>query len=165
MKKILLTAGLVVATSLSVNAQVSQNAIGLRFGDSDGLGAEVSYQRSLTSNNRLEANLGWRGGNNINFLKVTGIYQWYWPIENNFVWYAGVGGAVGTWSYSYNHPLTGKLSDSGTSVAAAGQIGIEYHFNIPLQVSLDFKPEFNLMKSDHYNSFGRDIALSVRYKF
>ena len=54
MKKIFLsilaTAGLII----SMNAQnISDNAIGLRLGDSDGFGAEVSYQKALGDINRL----------------------------------------------------------------------------------------------------------------
>ena len=44
-----------------VSAQsMSDHTIGLRLGDSDGLGAEISYQKSLSRNNRLEVNLGFR---------------------------------------------------------------------------------------------------------
>jgi hypothetical protein len=42
----------------TVNAQdVSENTIGLRLGDSNGFGAEISYQKVLSDNNRLEINL------------------------------------------------------------------------------------------------------------
>ena len=39
----------------SVEAQsISENAIGVRFGDNDGIGAEINYQRGISENNRLE---------------------------------------------------------------------------------------------------------------
>ena len=38
-----------------VSAQeISKNAIGLRLGDSDGLGTEISYQRAISDANRIE---------------------------------------------------------------------------------------------------------------
>jgi hypothetical protein len=35
----------------------------LRLGDSGGFGTEITYQRALGSNNRLELDLGWRNRN------------------------------------------------------------------------------------------------------
>lgn len=157
MRKELLTAIFAFAAVFAAEAQVSKNAIGVRLGDNDGLGTEISYQRKLSKNNRLEANLGWSGSEVYDAFKATGIYQWHWNLEGNFVWYAGVGGSVGAWSTKYNN--------SGSHLAVAGQIGVEYHLNIPLQIALDFKPEVNLLNNNYYNRFGRDIALSVRYKF
>ena len=54
MKKLILTAIAITITTLTVNAQdISKNALGLRLGDNDGLGGEISYQRHLNDNNRL----------------------------------------------------------------------------------------------------------------
>ena len=80
MKKIVLSVLLLAGLTFTVQGQeISKNALGLRFGDSDGFGAEVSYQRRLSSNNRLEVDLGYRGGGNesggYNALKLTGLYQ------------------------------------------------------------------------------------------
>ena len=47
--------------TITISAQeISDNALGLRLGDSDGFGAEISYQRLLSRYHRLELNLGWR---------------------------------------------------------------------------------------------------------
>ena len=52
----------------------------------------------------------------------------------------------------------------GSFVFAAGDIGIEYDFDIPLLISLDFRPEFG--GSGYYeNNYGSDIALGLRYQF
>ena len=47
-----------------------------------------------------------------------------------------------------------------------GDIGIEYNFDIPLQLSLDFRPEI-YSNSGRFrdDNFGPDIALGVRYRF
>ena len=117
---------------------ISKNALGLRLGSNDGFGGEISYQRKLSSDNRLELDLGFRNSsdNDVNAFKVAGLYQWVMPIEKNFNWYVGVGGGLGSWSYNKN-----QNKDSGTFFFAAGDIGIEYNFDIPLQISLDFRPE------------------------
>lgn len=56
-----LVAFLILGLVFSTNAQeISKNALGLRLGDNNGFGGEVSYQRALSKNNRLEFDLGWR---------------------------------------------------------------------------------------------------------
>src|SRR5690606_3189420 len=101
MKKIVLIAAVAISGVFSANAQqgVSKNAIGLRFGSNDGIGYEISYQRALKNNNRLEIDLGWRDDNHYNAVKLAGVYQWYWNIDGGFNWYAGVGAGLSSWNY------------------------------------------------------------------
>ena len=162
MKKQFILAVLILATSfISYSQDISKNALGLRLGSNDGFGGEISYQRKLSSSNRLEFDLGLRNSKNINAFKLAGLYQWVMPIEKNFNWYVGVGGGVGSWSYDYN-----KEKDSGTFFFAAGDIGIEYNFDIPLQISLDFRPELYANSTGYRdNNFGSDIGLGLRYRF
>jgi len=140
--------------------EISENAIGLRIGDNDGFGAEVTYQRALSDNNRLEIDLGIRSGKNYNGFKLAGLYQWIWLLDGGFNWYAGVGGGVG--NYSYNLPFQFK-DESETFLFAAGNIGIEYNFDIPLLVSLDFRPELGF--GNFRDDLGFDVALGLRYQF
>jgi hypothetical protein len=145
--------------AIALNAQdISDNALGLRIGDSDGFGAEISYQRALTDNNRLEVDLGWRSGNNFSGFKLAGLYQWVWYLDGNFNWYAGAGGGFG--SYSIDAP---GVDETDTFVFAAGDIGIEYNFDIPLLLALDFRPELGF--GSFRNDLDFDIALSIRYQF
>lgn len=172
MKKIILVASLIIGLSFSAQAQnSSKNALGLRLGDNDGFGGEISYQRKLSSNNRLELDLGWRNSNYVDAIKLVGLYQWVWNIDGGFNWYAGVGGGVGTWSYdnnnnNNNNNFNNGIDDSGTFALVAGDIGIEYNFDVPLQLSLDFRPEIYFNSDDfRENNFGPDIALGIRYRF
>ena len=160
MKKLFFTAFLLAGIAFSGQAQkISENALGLRVGDNDGFGAEVSYQRALGSSNRVEADLGWRSSKHVDAIKLTGLYQWVWNIEGGFNWYAGVGAGLGSWRYDHN-----GADDSGSFAFIAGDIGIEYDFDIPLLISLDFRPEFG--GSGYYeNNYGSDIALGLRYQF
>ncbi|WP_338407715.1 hypothetical protein [uncultured Flavobacterium sp.] len=167
MKKIILSGAMLILVAFTAQAQeISENALGLRLGDNSGFGGEVSYQRALSSNNRLELDLGWRNRNDYstnayddNAIKLTGLYQWVWNIDGGFNWYAGVGGGLGSWSTKNN-----IVKDSGTFVFVAGDVGIEYSFDIPLLISLDFRPEIG--GSGYYSSsYGSDIALGLRYKF
>jgi hypothetical protein len=164
MKKLVLMAIASIGFTTLVNAQdIAKNALGLRLGDSDGFGAEVSYQRGLGDNNRLEVDLGWRDGKNYDGFKLTGLYQWVWNIDGGFNWYAGVGGGLG--SFSFENPGNGD-DFSDTFVFAAGDIGIEYNFDIPLLISLDFRPEIGFGDENYDNNdLDFDIALGIRYQF
>ncbi|EKT2070480.1 hypothetical protein O8E88_002308 [Flavobacterium psychrophilum] len=162
MKKSILVASMLLGLAYSSEAQnISKNALGLRLGDNDGFGGEVSYQRKLAIHNRLEIDLGWRNSKEVGSLKLAGLYQWTWNIENGFNWYAGVGGGLGSWSYNKNNE-----NYKGTFVFVAGDLGIEYNFDIPLQLSLDIRPELYFNSSSYRdNNFGPDIALGIRYVF
>lgn len=144
-------------TALLSAQDISPNAIGLRLGDSNGFGTEISYQRALSDNNRLEFDLGWRSGNNYDGFKLTGLYQWVWTLDGNFNWYAGAGGGIG--SYGYDDPAF----NDDTFLFLAGDIGIEYSFEIPLQLSLDFRPELSF--GDYNDDLDFDIGLGIRYLF
>jgi hypothetical protein len=166
MKKLLLAAVMLLGVAFTAQAQEERNALGLRLGDNDGFGGEVSYQRYLNSGNRLEFDLGWRDSNNYDAVKLTGLYQWVWNIEGGFNWYAGVGGGLGTWEFDDDVPPGfDNDDDSGTFLFVAGDIGIEYNFDIPLQLSLDFRPEIYFGDDFRDDDFGPDIALGIRYKF
>lgn len=143
----------VVAMSFAANAQ--SNSFGLRFGGGSGYGAELSYQQGL-GGNRLEVDLG-LSRNNDNYFHLTGMYQWVMNISGGLNWYLGPGAQIG---YCTNH---------GLGLGIGGQIGIEYKFgNIPLQISFDFRPLWNVMIPEYcgnLSSFGYDGAFSIRYCF
>lgn len=148
MKKVFLFLSLVIVASFSVSAQeISDNAIGIRFGGGNGVGGEISYQKALGENNRLEIDLGL--ANEFTNFKATGLYQWVWNLEDKFNWYAGAGGGI--------------VSANGTGIYASGVVGIEYNFKAPILLSIDYRPEIGVAGGlDGLNS---DVALSVRYQF
>lgn len=161
MKKLILSAVMLVGLAFASNAQeISKNALGLRLGDNDGFGGELSYQRALGDNNRLELDLGWRNNDAYDAYKLVGLYQWVWNIDGGFNWYAGVGGGLG--SYSIDRP---NRNEDGTFFLAAGNLGIEYNFDIPLMLSLDIRPELYFGDDFRDDNFGPDIALGIRFQF
>ncbi|MEP2935400.1 MAG: hypothetical protein ABJM06_06770 [Gilvibacter sp.] len=147
-------------SSFSFAQTISDHAIGIRTGDNDGFGVEISYQYALSQSNRLEADLGLRSGNNYDGFKLTGLYQWVMPLDGNFQWYLGAGGGVGAYSFD-NVPV--GVDDSETFFFAAGNAGIEYNFNIPLLLSIDVRPEFGF--GDFNDDFDFDLGLGIRYQF
>lgn len=142
MKKFIMV--IVAVLCLSSAAFAQSRALGVRAT----YGAELSYQHSIGSN-FVEADLGWFK----NGFYLTGVYDFVFASEGNFNFYAGPGAAVGF----YNDSET-----SGINLGIAGQLGLEYNFNIPLQLSLDWRPVFNFI----HGGFGWEgIALGIRYRF
>jgi opacity protein-like surface antigen len=167
MNKYLITGIIVLIASVSMNAQdISKNALGLRLGDNDGFGGEISYQARLSSTHRLELDLGWRDGKNYDGFKLAALHQWVWNIDGGFNWYAGLGGGVGSYSFKDDKNFNNGDNYNDTFVFAAGDIGIEYNFDIPLLISLDFRPEIGFGDERYNNNdLGLDIALGIRYQF
>ena len=142
MKKFIMVIAAVLCLSSAAFAQ--SRALGVRAT----YGAELSYQHSIGSN-FVEADLGWFK----NGFYLTGVYDFVFASEGNFNFSAGPGAAVGF----YNDSET-----SGINLGIAGQLGLEYNFNIPLQLSLDWRPVFNFI----HGGFGWEgIALGIRYRF
>lgn len=165
MKKLLIAVCFIVGLGFQAQAQsISEHALGLRFGGNNGYGAEVSYQNALGENNRLEIDLGWRNDRHFDAFKLTGLYQWLWNIEGGFNWYVGLGGGIGSVDYDNRYRNNEDFDDDNEFfVFGAGNIGIEYDFDIPLLIALDFRPEIG---SGYYNNdLDFDIALALRYQF
>ncbi|MDR2926720.1 MAG: hypothetical protein LBV41_00725 [Cytophagaceae bacterium] len=148
---------LTLCISLQINAQ--SNAIGLRLGGGSALGTEISFQTPFAQN-RGEFDLGLGGGSNWQTWKLTGLYQWVMPIENNFYWYLGVGPSLGSWNYVGRHPTEKK---EGISLSVALNAGVEYRFSeIPIHASLDIRPEIPII---YRGIYGWLLAIGVRYVF
>ncbi len=150
------------ATAAMSAQSISEHALGLRLGDSDGFGAEISYQKSIGRYNRAEFNLGLRDSREFNAFKLTGLYQWVHNLDGGFNWYYGFGGGIG----SVQFEQVDNDENDGFFVFGAGNLGIEYDFDIPLLLSLDFRPELGILGYDGFDdNFDFDIALGIRYQF
>ncbi|TYP99314.1 hypothetical protein C7447_102636 [Tenacibaculum adriaticum] len=153
-KTVLFITLLFITASISAQ-EISKNALGIRVGENDGFGGEISYQRYLSDNNRLEFDLGFRNSNDVDAFKLVGLYQWVNAIDNNFNWFIGAGAGLG----SFDSP-----DNDGAFALVAGDLGIEYNFDIPLVMSLDIRPELGF--NDNYSDdLDLDIALGIRYQF
>ncbi|WP_430408302.1 hypothetical protein [Kordia sp.] len=157
MKKLVIL-GLLLVGYTATAQDISDHAIGLRLGGNNGFGTEISYQLGLSNTNRLELDLGWKDNNDYDAYKLTGLYQWVWNIDGGFNWYAGGGGGLGSWNSN-----RGATND-GFYAFVAGDVGIEYNFDFPLLLSLDFRPEIGFVKGFN-NDLDFDLALGIRYQF
>ncbi len=170
MKKYLIV--LVAALFAGAAAYAQPKAIGLR-GGLFGLGynAEISYEHwgTIFDNDYdfVEAELGVFAGNGF---KGTLMYNFTFAqpeFTNSGEWafYAGPGLVVG-YGTGYNRY---DEKQSAPFVGAAFQLGLEYTFVFPLQLSIDFRPTFmvpTLMnRSEEGGPRWYGIALSGRYAF
>lgn len=148
-----------ILLSISLNAQLStDNAIGLRAGNNDGLAFEFSYQRHISENQhqRLEFGLGFKDSNDLEYLKLIGFYQFISKLTGDYRWYMGAGGGLINFANNISN---------GNSILTAGIIGVEYsETNLPILFSLDFRPEY-VFNDDYSDSIGFDIGLSIRIQF
>lgn len=148
MRKFVVSILLLAGMAGAVSAQVDGKALGIRFGNA----GEISYQHPLSGSTRLEADLGF-GSWNYGGMYLTGIHHWVKDLSSlsdGFNWYIGVGGSVG-------------INSSIFTAAVVGNLGIEYNFDIPLQLSLDWRPGLYVIPSVGTGWDG--VALSARWRF
>lgn len=154
MKKTILF--LIIAGIFTISETYSQTNLGVRLGGWSGYGAEISYQGPIGSGNRLEADLGLRTGSGYSGFNITGIYQWTFPLSDGFGWYVGPGASLGIWSYD-----DVNNNNDGFFLAANGQIGLEYNFSFPIQLSVDYRPGVSITGGGWFNDFG----FGIRWRF
>lgn len=146
MKKIFVA---LVCTLLFAGAALAQpRAIGGRLGGDN----EFSYQHYLGTN-FLEADLGFSTfGKNAGF-RATAIYDFPFQLAESFILYAGPGAQLG----SYN-------TENGAAfcMGVGGQVGLEYQFGFPLNLTIDWRPMWNFVGNFiAYTSF----SVGARYRF
>ena len=151
MKKIILAAALVLGFTVASSAQ--PRAIGVRIGN----GGEISYQHSMGSNFlEVDGGLGLGLVDGVFNVGATGIYNFMISeFGNGFGFYAGPGAGVGLALGEVNY----------LALSAAGMVGIEYNFNFPLQISLDFRQHIGIGFSGNGIWAPSSIGLGLRYQF
>ena len=164
MKKTLLI--LAALTGLSLAAVAQPKAIGIRGGIFE---QELSYEHWFTIFDNdydfLEAELGVFNGNgfkatamyNITFAQPEFTDRGEWGI------YAGPGVLAGYGAYKVEDSEGHMKNKSAPFIGAAAQLGVEYTFWFPLQVSVDFRPAFLVPMKVNAHWYG--FALSARYSF
>ena len=160
MKRTLLA--IAIFTCISGFSQVNPNAIGLRGGRGNfGSGTELTYQKGLGDENRLELDLGLSSSSSHSHFIVTGIYHWVKNITSGLNWYVGPGAQLGSYRFKNN-----VIGDDGLTLAVGGQIGIEFDLNeldVPLLISIDTRPMWGFVGGGSGLNYGGNLA--VRYTF
>lgn len=155
MKKIIIA---IVFFAMVGYSYAQPRAIGGRLGGD----LEFSYQHGLGSN-MLDCTAGLGIGPNHFTINATVVYDWVFNIQGGWNWYVGPGLGLGFGVYN-RMDATPKIP---LRLSVGGQIGVEYQFGIPLNISLDYRPMLNVFGFangyDYGSFFG--IALGLRYRF
>ena len=170
MKKTLLI--VIALLGLSLAAVAQPKAIGLRGGLlGPSFNGEISYEQwsNLFDNDYdfIEVDLGVFGGNGF---KATALYNFTlaqpeFTDRGEWGLYLGPGVAVG-YGTGFNKEEEKK---AWPFLGFAAQLGMEYTFWFPLQVSVDFRPTFLIPafmnKTEDNRSRWYGVAVSARYAF
>ncbi len=126
-----------------------RTAVGIRIGpNSPAVSTGITVKHFLDDRHALEGMLGLTNG-----VGFCGLYEWHQPIASveNLQWFAGGGAFLG-------------VRESRTLLGVAGIVGLDYKFpQIPLNISIDWKPELNLINDVGYDGAG--VGLSARFTF
>ena len=183
MKRTLIT---IAILALTIGAIVAQpRAIGARLG----YNFEVSYQHE-TATGMIEVDAGAtpfifqkaimydEDYNPVEFTYRYGraqavvFYDWMMDIATDFYFYVGAGLGV-SWGYGefFDLPRYNKRGElvkySRLGLPVGAQVGFEYDFGIPLNLSLDWRPMINMfgLRQGDFTSNLLNVAIGVRYRF
>ena len=162
MKKALLILAAVLGLFVAASAQ--PKALGARFGAGP---LEVSYQHWMGDPNFLEITGGLYIFNGSSF-QVTGTYNWMlcepdWTPRGNWGVYAGPGVTLGSARVKKNG---GDVYVTSAMYGVVAQLGLEYTFWFPLQLSIDVRPVILGYTGEFYSNPRWLIpTLSARYTF
>ena len=149
MKRLFLLMIVVSLFCLSSKAQDAgyKTALGVRLGSSVPAIKNGVTLKHFFGNNAIEAILSFGDGT-----ALCGLYEIHKPLGvTSLQWLIGAGGYVG-------------LGNGTNNVGAAGIIGLDYKFAaIPLNVTLDWKPELNLVSKIGFEASG--VGFSARFTF
>ena len=175
MKKILLA---VILATVSTMGFAQPRAIGIRTGVS---GLEASYEHNMKRNQFLEGNFGIDFGyaaNGTPGVKATAIYNFVWarPAWTNkgsWALYAGPGLSMGYVNDSIHYKVEKEIvhyNDEGFMIGACVQVGLEYTFWFPLQLSVDLRPTIGGHFADRAGFYDNGLLgfspnISAKYRF
>lgn len=152
MKKVFITLLALVALTTAAHAQYN-HTLGVRLGAGSAFGAELSYQGFLSDINRIELDLGAHfgqyDGSRYNAVSLAAMYHWHWFLAGGFGFYVGPG-------------VKAYIQERHAGLGIGGQVGVDYQFNVPLQISIDFRPMYHLI---NYSGGNYGVALGLRYAF
>lgn len=164
---------------LAFAAEAQPRALGARLGAS---GADISYQNKFSDDQFLSLDMGLDLGYSIRGSlggKVTGVYEFIWARprwtkKGSWNIYAGPGISAGY----VDDRIVIKAGEEranafsrGYMIAVAGQVGLEYNFEIPLQLSLEVRPLAGLhISKNHFGFYDNGLlgfapSLAIRYTF
>ena len=159
MKK-LISASLVAAAIFFAQTSFAQykTALGVRLSSSQAMVSNsISLKHFLTESTAVEALFSFGDP-----LALGALYEVHKPLSTEGLqWFYGGGGYL---AFEKVYDPNRKVNDTEVHFGAMGTLGLDYKFaNAPLNLSLDWKPELNLVNDITFEPSA--IGLSVRFVF
>lgn len=140
---------LVIFISFNASAQEYTTAVGIRLGpNTAAISPGFTIKHFLNESSAVEGIVGVSNG-----LGLCALYEWHHPIESveHLQWFVGAGGYA-------------AFRSSESFIGAAGIVGLDYMFeNIPLNITLDWKPELNIITKVGFEA--STVGISARFVF
>lgn len=160
MKKIVFALLLVAAIGSfnKISAQDYKTALGVRLSSSAAtVNNSISLKHFINQNTAVEGLFSFGDP-----LALGVLFEINKPInETGIQWYYGGGGYL-AFIKSYN--VNKQKNETNTNVGAQGVLGLDYKFaNLPLNLSLDWKPELNLVTDINFEPSA--IGFTARFTF
>ncbi|MBN8685467.1 MAG: hypothetical protein J0M10_00555 [Chitinophagales bacterium] len=161
MKKIIVTCLALFTTGLFMNASAQQSyttAVGVRLSSSNAMvNNAVSVKHFIKPNIAIEGLLSFGDP-----LALGALLELHQPLNaQGLSWYYGGGAYIG---FLKTVNTTTLKTTTDPNFGAQGVVGLDYKFNnIPLNLSLDWKPELNIVTDINFEPAA--IGLTARFTF
>lgn len=141
-----ITIAIIVVGLFTISAAQAQE-LGIRLGDIVGNDAAVDFVLPLGEASRLHADVSF--GDNVGAeLLYDFLFKGLADVQGLY-WYAGVGGSA--------------LFADDLFLGASGEVGLEYRFDFPMALGMDWRPTFWIIEETDFR--GDSFGLNVRYIF
>lgn len=160
MKKVLASLFLfaVIGAASKASAQDYKTAVGIRLSSAPAIvNNSVSIKHFLNERTAIEGLLSFGDP-----LAIGALIELHQPVgESGVRWFYGGGGYLG---FIKNFNPEKNRTETDPSFGAQGVLGLDYKFaNIPLNLSLDWKPELNLVTDINFEPAA--IGFTARFTF
>jgi hypothetical protein len=158
MKKLIFLTLFATAIVFTASSQSYKTGIGVRLSSSQAMvNNSISLKYFMNERSAIEALFSFGDP-----LAIGALYEVHKPFSTEGLqWFYGGGGYLGfvkTWNPNKNR------NETDANIGAMGVLGLDYKFaNIPLNLSLDWKPELNLVSDINFEPAA--IGLTARFTF
>jgi hypothetical protein len=160
MKKILFTF-FIVAVLNSLNTAIAQDyktALGIRLSSSAAMqNNSVSIKQFITERTAIEGLISF--GDPLSF---GALVEFHKPFSaSGLKYYYGAGGYL---AFIKTYNPNKQINETDANFGAQGVVGLDYKFsNVPLNISLDWKPELNIVTDINFEPAA--IGFTARFTF
>jgi hypothetical protein len=160
MKKIIVAIVLFTGIGLfnTLSAQDYKTALGVRLSSSTAMvNNSVSIKHFINEKVAIEGLLSFGDP-----LAIGALVEIHKPLAaSGLTWFYGGGGYIG---FVKTLNTTTQKTNTDTNIGAQGVIGLDYKFNnVPLNISLDWKPELNIITDINFEPAA--IGFTARFTF